>query len=78
MNIEERSDLDFDCLPSRTVTLSVLDTDGRGCVAALTIKDKVDHIWEGYMYYRQNGLNGNGGLRKRDEREHGAGSYPNG
>ena len=36
---------DFDCLLSRTVTLSVLDADGRGCVAALTIKDEVDHVY---------------------------------
>jgi hypothetical protein len=35
----------FDCLPSRTVTLGVLDADGRGCVAALTIKDRLDHIY---------------------------------
>ena len=35
----------FDCLPSRTVRLEVLDVDGRGCVAALTIKDKLDHIY---------------------------------
>src|SRR6185437_11522091 len=27
--------LDFDCLPSRTVTLAVRDADGRGCVASL-------------------------------------------
>jgi hypothetical protein len=36
---------DFDCLPSRTVILSVRDADGRACVAALTIKDKLDHIY---------------------------------
>jgi hypothetical protein len=35
----------FDCLPSRTVQLEVLDCDGRGCVASLTIKDKLDHIY---------------------------------
>ena len=37
--------LDFDCVPSRTITLGVLDTDGRGCVASLTIKDELDHIY---------------------------------
>jgi hypothetical protein len=37
--------LDFDCMPSRIVTLGVLDVDGRGCVAALTIKDRLDHIY---------------------------------
>jgi hypothetical protein len=36
---------DFECMPSRTVALGVLDTDGRGCVASLTIKDKLDHIY---------------------------------
>jgi hypothetical protein len=36
---------DFDCPPSRTVQLEVLDSDGRGCVASLTIKDKLDHIY---------------------------------
>src|SRR6185437_9854787 len=35
----------FECLPSRTVTLGVLDVDGRGCIAALTIKDKLDHVY---------------------------------
>lgn len=38
-------EFDFDCLPSRTVTFGVLDVDGRGCVAALTIKDKLDRIY---------------------------------
>jgi len=35
----------FDCLPSRTVDLGVLDTDSRGCVAGLTIKDQRDHVY---------------------------------
>lgn len=38
-------EFDFECLPSRTVTFGVLDVDGRGCVAALTIKDKLDRIY---------------------------------
>jgi hypothetical protein len=38
-------ELDFDCLSSRDVVLGVLDTDGRGCVAALTIKDKLDRVY---------------------------------
>jgi hypothetical protein len=38
-------EFDFECLRSRTVALGVLDADGRGCVAALTIKDKGDHIY---------------------------------
>jgi hypothetical protein len=37
--------LDFECLPSQDVALSVLDTDGRGCMASLTIKDKFDRIY---------------------------------
>jgi hypothetical protein len=41
--------LDFDCKPSRTVALSVLETDGRGCVASLTIRDKLDHIYPPQM-----------------------------
>jgi hypothetical protein len=36
---------DFDCRPSRTVKLGVLDVDGRGCVASLTIKDKLGHTY---------------------------------
>jgi len=42
---EAHRQFDFDCVPSRTVTLGVLDADGRACVAALTIKDKLDHIY---------------------------------
>jgi hypothetical protein len=38
-------ELDFDCLPSRTVTLAVRDADGRGCVGSLTIKDRQDRIY---------------------------------
>jgi len=37
--------LTFDCLPSRDVMLHILDTDGRGCMASLTIKDKVNRIY---------------------------------
>lgn len=37
--------LDFDILPARTVNLQVRDTDGRGCVAALTIKDHLNRIY---------------------------------
>jgi hypothetical protein len=37
--------LDFDCLPSRNVGLHILDTDGRGCVASLIIKDNLDRIY---------------------------------
>lgn len=36
---------DFDCLPSRVVTLAVRDTDGKGCVAALTIRDRLGHVY---------------------------------
>jgi hypothetical protein len=36
---------DFECLPSRTVTLSVRDADGRGCVASLTIRDQQDRVY---------------------------------
>ncbi len=38
-------ELTFDCLPSRSVGLTVLDTDGRGCVAALMIKDQFDRVY---------------------------------
>ncbi len=38
-------EIDFDCLPSRAVTVGVLDVDGRGCVASLTIKDKLDRVY---------------------------------
>jgi len=41
----EHRQLEFDCLPSRPVTLSILDGDGRGCVASLTVKDKLDRIY---------------------------------
>jgi hypothetical protein len=37
--------LDFNCLPSRDVVLRVRDTDGRGCVASLVIKDKSDRVY---------------------------------
>jgi hypothetical protein len=40
-----RREFVFDCVPSRDVALGVLDVDGRGCVAALTIKDKLDHVY---------------------------------
>jgi len=33
------------CLPSRVVTLRVRDGDGRGCVAALTIRDSTGHLY---------------------------------
>jgi hypothetical protein len=35
----------FECLPSRVVDLDVIDADGRGCVAALTIKDKLGNVY---------------------------------
>jgi hypothetical protein len=35
----------FDCFPSQDVALRVLDMDGRGCVAALTIKDKLNQVY---------------------------------
>jgi hypothetical protein len=44
-NSSDQHTFDFECLPSRNVTLGVLDTDGRACVASLTIKDKSDHIY---------------------------------
>lgn len=40
-----RHEFDFNCLPSRAVTFSVVDTDGRGCVASLTIKDEFGHVY---------------------------------
>ena len=38
-------ELDFECVPSRTVTLAVHDADGRGCVASLTVKDRQDRVY---------------------------------
>jgi len=38
-------ELDFDCLPSRSVSLAVCDADGRGCVASLAIKDRQDRVY---------------------------------
>jgi hypothetical protein len=38
-------DVAFNCLPSRDVTLRVLDADGRSCVASLTIRDELDRIY---------------------------------
>jgi len=38
-------ELDFDCLPSRLVSLAVCDADGRGCVASLAIKDRQDRVY---------------------------------
>lgn len=37
--------LEFQCLPARIIKLGVLDVDGRGCVAALTIKDGLDRVY---------------------------------
>ncbi len=37
--------LQFDCLPSRDVLLRIHDADGRGCMASLTIKDKLDRVY---------------------------------
>jgi hypothetical protein len=41
----DHRELDFDCLPSRTVTLAVHDSDNRGCVASLTVKDCQDRVY---------------------------------
>jgi hypothetical protein len=38
-------ELDFDCLPSRSVSLAVCDADGRGCVASLAVKDRQDRVY---------------------------------
>ena len=35
----------FECLPSRDVTLKVLDVDGRGCMASLVISDALGRIY---------------------------------
>ena len=37
--------LDFDCRASRDIPLRVLDGDGRGCIASLTIRDNFDRIY---------------------------------
>jgi hypothetical protein len=44
-DLRGHSEMDFECLPSRDVVLSVLDDDGYGCVASLTIHDKRDRIY---------------------------------
>jgi hypothetical protein len=36
---------DFNCLPTRDVFLAIKDSDGRGCVASLTIRDKLGHVY---------------------------------
>ena len=36
---------DFDCLPSRDVTFGIIDADGRGCVASLTIRDGLGRVY---------------------------------
>jgi hypothetical protein len=41
----KRAHLKFECLPSRDVLLRVRDVDGRGCMASLTIKDKLDRVY---------------------------------
>jgi hypothetical protein len=35
----------FDCRPSRDVALRVSDVDGRGCMASLIIKDRLDRVY---------------------------------
>lgn len=37
--------LTFNCLASRNVPLRVIDTEGYGCMASLTIKDKFDRVY---------------------------------
>ncbi|WP_156785058.1 CehA/McbA family metallohydrolase [Terriglobus roseus] len=36
---------DFECLPSHEIPLRILDTNGNGCVASLTIKDKLNRVY---------------------------------
>jgi hypothetical protein len=36
---------DFECLPTRDVEFAIRDSDGRGCVASLTISDKLGLIY---------------------------------
>jgi hypothetical protein len=36
---------DFDCSPTRDIKLVLKDTDGRGCMMALTIKDSRGHVY---------------------------------
>jgi hypothetical protein len=38
-------EFEFECLPSRDVSLAIRDSDGQGCVAALTIKDAQGHVY---------------------------------
>jgi hypothetical protein len=44
-NLRRGVSLDFECLPARDVALRVLDADGLGCVAALTIKDRFGRVY---------------------------------
>jgi hypothetical protein len=36
---------EFSCLPTRDVPLAIKDSDGRGCVASLTVSDALGHIY---------------------------------
>jgi N-methylcarbamate hydrolase len=36
---------DFDCMPTRDVLLAIKDADGRGCVASLTVTDRLGLVY---------------------------------
>ena len=40
-----RREFEFECTPSRKVTLGVHDADGRGCMASLTFRDPLNRIY---------------------------------
>jgi hypothetical protein len=42
-------EMDFECLPTRDVGLRIIDADGRGCVASLTITDSQGRIYPPQM-----------------------------
>jgi hypothetical protein len=42
-------EMDFECLPTRDVALRISDTDGRGCVASLTITDTQGRVYPPQM-----------------------------
>lgn len=43
--LAKRLAIEFDAIPSRDVALSILDSDGIGCVASILVKDKREHIY---------------------------------
>ena len=45
MALSSSRQFEFECVATRDVPLTIRDTDGQGCVAALTIKDAQGHVY---------------------------------